>query len=117
MLNFRERLGEIKEEKMKMDIIHEEAVESILEKLLKYFEAETLSRIVNGSQISFGYGGNILYVKDVIGKTLFKENLSDSKAAHSVLIHLEKKFKDEGYELATTTTAEKDGYFKVTIKS
>ena len=116
MLSFRERLSEIKEEKLKKNIIHEEAVESILEKLLKYFESQSLSKILKESQISFGFGGNTVYANDVMGKTLFKENFSDSKEAVSVLIHLEKYFLDEEYELATNATAVKDGYFKVKIK-
>lgn len=123
MLNFREQLSRVKNEKMKAEGIYSIAVESILRRLIQYFEKKDVFTILKGEKIRFSYVENTVYVKVYIKDTLYNkpiltyslEGVKDADAKLT-LIYLEQKFKEEGYELIDDKSVIIDGYFEIFIK-
>ena len=120
-MNFRERLSEVKEEKFKAKGDYKKTIETILEKLLQYFNSQDVFSILNSRRFYWGFGGNVVYVKYVESNgimnnaILFQQPCNSEEDARLILVYLEQKFADEGYEIITPKSSVTCGNFQVII--
>ena len=120
-MNFRERLSEVKKEKFKAKGHYEKTIETILEKLLQYFNSQDVFTILNSRRFYWGFGGNVVYVKGmgnngILNNTvLFQQPCNSEEDARLILVYLEQKFTEEGYEIITPKSSVTCGNFQVII--
>lgn len=123
MLNFREELGKIVEEKRKLILAEEEKKTELVDDALKDFldklKEKDFYKLSIPIKIHFGFWGKEIYVKEVNNDKsieVLKLVYKDSFEANMILCLLEKRFKSEGYEIVDDTDA-LNGYFRVIIKT
>lgn len=124
-MNFQEELSTaIKEKAVVKDHIKEKT-DYILDLLLKHLKGKKYIDFLSGIRIKFKLGGitlcieecynqiNTSKVKEIIDIEIF----GSSDDAHIVLLLLEKKFKDEGYDLLLGESDGLNDEFTVIIKA
>lgn len=118
-MNFREELRKVNEEKSKEKSAIEQAVESILRKLLGFWEENNDPKISEGVNLTFTSKGNIVYVMEtdknplLYDYSLFKEFLVSSEDAQVVLKNLGQQLRNEKFEILP---AENGNSFSAIIK-
>lgn len=122
MMNFREELNKIINEKKTVKSSYEKGMTNICIQVLEYFWEKDESELSESTEILFGvdsqnrvYGR--VYKCEELDRTANFLVQADSKAeAMMLLVFLEQKFKNEKFHLLHETSASRDGCFSVVIK-
>jgi len=118
MLNFREELNKIKEERLGSHEAQYEMVEVCLKGILDYLRRKRTVEIFKEIVLFFTVNGSGIYVKeDPRGKNkdIYSCVFPNSEIAKEVLIHIEQKLLSEGFEWASQQRAAIDGKFGIKI--
>lgn len=118
MLNFREELNKIKEEKLTSNEAVKIQVDCCLEGVLDYLKEKRTVEFFKEIELRFGFAGSRIYVKeDPWGKAKEIVNFvfPNSETASEVLIHIEQKLLSEGFEFSSKERAARDGNFTIKI--
>jgi len=118
MLNFREELNKIKEEKLRSSEAKCEMAEVCLKGILDYLRRKRTVEFFKEIELLFAFGGRRIYVKeDPRGKNkeIYSCVFPNSEVASEVLLHIEQKLISEGFELASQQRAAIDGKFGIKI--
>lgn len=124
-MNFREELSEAIKEKAVLNDHIKEKTDYILNLLLKHLKGKKFSDLLIGIRIKFKLGGITLCIEECYNQIntnkakeiIYIEVFESSADAHIVLLLLEKKFKDEGYDLLRGEFDGLNGEFTVIIKA
>lgn len=123
MMNFREELNKIKKEGPQRRTGIQKIMTNILNQILEYFSERQQNGFPESTEILFSKDshnrvyGRVYIDNDLDRDANFITDVCCSKEeAMMVLVFLEQKFKDEGFELLPETSVSRDGCFSVIIK-
>ena len=104
MLNFREELSKIKDDKWQKNILREK-VEEILKEVLKYFEKVSFEQLYYGTEIEFDLNNSIcetifIYARYSDSSTIIqKVSFTDKEEAFKILLLIKDYFVKAGYDV------------------
>ena len=118
MLNFREELNKIKEEKLTASEAVTHQVDFCMEAILEYFKKKEVVEFFKEVELKFiAVGNRIVVIENPNGghNQLFDFVFGDSNSVSQTMLNIEQKLLSEGFKLTSKERAVREGKFCIKI--